>query len=53
MSDDEGPSNRDAAREHVKAFLAKPEHKRPKGHPDDLATVDGDIEDPKKQEKDK
>lgn len=45
----EGPSDRGKAKEHVRKLLEKPEHRRVKGHPDDLATVDSDVDDPKHQ----
>lgn len=43
MTDDEGPSDRGKAKEHVKQLLDKPEHKKPKGSPDDEATRDDAV----------
>jgi hypothetical protein len=50
--DGEGPiDDPEEAKRRAKAERAKPEHKRPPGHPDDLATIDDDLEDPAKQQK--
>lgn len=52
--DDEGPSDREASRKHVKALLEKPEHKADRGDPRDEATRDDDaIDDPGHQKPDK
>jgi hypothetical protein len=39
------------AKQHVKELLDKPEHKKPKGSPEDEATRDNDLEDPAHQSK--
>lgn len=39
----EGPRNPDA-KDRARKVLDDPRHRKPKGSPDDLATVDGDIE---------
>lgn len=41
----EGPRSPDA-KARARKVLDDPKHKRPKGHADDLLTVDGDLDDP-------
>lgn len=38
--------NRDEAKEHARKVLDDPKHRKDKGSPEDMATVDGEMEKP-------
>ena len=49
--DEDGPSNREAAKAHAKKVLGDPKHEIKKGGPRDVKIADADIDDPKHQQK--
>lgn len=51
MNDGEGPSDKQASREHADRALRDPKYHADKGSDRDKRTVDDDIEDPAKREK--
>lgn len=45
----EGPRNQDA-KDRARKVLDDPKHRKEKGSPEDLATVDGELEPPKEND---